>query len=301
MVEHKTTIIAPPSLEGIFRFLTPGKSCADQVAEYGADWIARQYEAHKCLVIDDYPLDFDREFFWRLPMLGGSSGEVLPTPIKKLKYGAVMAKITKPFNEETHVLGKWVKPAEHAFHLQDQTQKIRAQLQQMCRDLFPRYERIEEERGFSIRLTVQAGEEIHFDSYMGMDDDHSRIRVFANLDCRPRIWATAGTLDQWLPRVADEYFHKNNGRHPNDANDFIGGAIRWDDMPLAYMHFGPCSVWFVDSQPVSHEITYGRRMASHTTVFRSESRLDPASAFTPWARRLWESEARRRAGGKTSQ
>lgn len=291
MYSQPSTMIASGSMKDMFVKLIPGKTAKEQYVEYG-DKLADWYESNKLLYIDNYPLEFDRELMWKLPIIGPKE---IPHSLLKMKIRSVMAPITKPFNETTHILGNFVKPAEDAFKLQEMIKSIQIQLQGIARDMFPTYVPIEEERGFSIRLTCQAGEEIHFDSYDGMDDDNHRIRIFANLDCRPRIWSSGGLFEDWIGRFSDEAVYKGTKYHPNKANEFLNNKIDWDQGELAYMMFAPLSVWFTNSQPVSHEIVYGRRMASQTTVVKANSILRPDKAFHIVAADLWKKEWKKRA------
>lgn len=291
MYTQETAISAPRNLEDMFIRLRPGRTAKQQYEEHG-DQLAEAYEDKKLLYIDNYPFDFDKELMWSLPIIGPKE---IPHSLLKMKIGGTMAPITKPFNEHTHILGNFVKPAEKAFAMQVMIKSIQQQLQQIARDMFPMYKPIEEERGFSIRLTCQAGEEIHFDSYDGMDDPNHRIRLFANLDCRPRIWSTGGVFENWIDKFDDSLIYKGAKHHPNKANEFLNEKINWDKYgDLAYIMFAPMSVWFVDSQPVSHEIVYGRRMASQTTVVDPSTVLHPEKMFHVTAAKLWKDEYEKR-------
>lgn len=292
MYTQETVISAPNQLQDMFVRLTPGLTAKEQYEKHG-DQLAEMYENKKLLYIDNYPFEFDRELMWSLPIIGPKE---IPHSLLKMKIGGALAPITKPFNDQTHILGNFVKPAEKAFAMQDMIKSIQQQLQQIARDMFPMYKPIEEDRGFSIRLTCQAGEEIHFDSYAGMDDGNHRVRIFANLDCRPRIWSTGGLFENWIDKFDDALIIKGTSHHPNKANEFLNEKIDWDKHgDLAYMMFAPLSVWFVDSQPVSHEIVYGRRMASQTTVIDPATVLHPEKMFHVTAKELWRKEYQKRA------
>ncbi len=288
MYTQPTVISAPSNLQDMFVRLTPGKSAKEQYEEYGSQ-LAEWYEDKKLMYIDNYPFDIDTDLLWRTASI--KPGNV-PHALLKMKLGAALAPITKPFNNQTHILGHFVRPAEDAIALQALIKSVHSQLQAVARGMFPMYVPIEEQRGFSIRLTTQIGEEIHFDSYAGMDDDNHRVRIFANLDCRPRIWSTGGLFEDWIGKFDDELVALGAKHHPNKANEFLNDKINWDkDGDLAYMMFAPMSLWLVDSQPVSHEIVYGRRMASQTTVVKTSSTLHPDKAFHIVAADLWKKRA----------
>ena len=108
----------------------------------------------------------------------------------------------------------------------------------------------------SVRLTRTLFENLHWDEHW-IDGDFHTARVFANLDCRPRIWHLSHRLPDMMRLLyAEHRLERFAGRDPNEMlsyinSDVLGGLSNiWrDNLPRHRIAFEPGEVWVGESPP----------------------------------------------------
>ena len=116
----------------------------------------------------------------------------------------------------------------------------------------------------SLRLTRTMFENLHWDNH-SIDDDFHQARIFANLDCRPRIWNVGLRFTEWMRMHYREHdLSRFAGKDPNIMLNYITGDVlggtqqTWmDKEPRHRIAFEPGEVWLGESRLISHQIYYG--------------------------------------------
>lgn len=197
--------------------------------------------------------------------------------IKKAKMKHVMIPVGSVPDGE-HVLNKLGIDARAAEHLQGIISRVNAYLISFARLLFPSYRFLETDSGITWRFTVTESEEMHYDSYGGAEIENHHVRLFLNLDDRPRLWGIGNPVTRTLKIYRDRlapYKHL----HPNILNNEVNSALPWVEVPRHYAMFMPGNAWLVNSQLVAHEIIYGRKMVACTFEVDPRSMQDPSKSF----------------------
>jgi hypothetical protein len=166
----------------------------------------------------------------------------------------------------------------------EQIRSVNAQLEGICRRLFPNYRVLKP--SITWRLTDTVNENLHIDVYNQDIPDH-HLRLFVNLDIVPRIWHTSFTLptmlDQYLGMLDSDFVRNASpGRICHDLNFAVFGGFETagrEGKPKHIAFFEPNEIWLVDSRKVSHQIFYGRRAASTEFAIDVSSMEDPLQHY----------------------
>lgn len=113
------------------------------------------------------------------------------------------------------------------------------------------------------RLTETLKDAMHLDSYAGQNNDLHNLRIFVNLDSDYRTWRTSYSVEDILEYYKSKALHVPN-KHPNEINDILNSYIACDALPYHEIKFAPGTLWMVNTQIISHQGWYGRRMAAYT-------------------------------------
>lgn len=277
-LHYPTALLGEPLLP-VLR-ARPGSTVAELRDECGDD-VVRTFEQGGMVLVDDFPLQYDSDFLARINLAAGQEHRV-----KKAKGKSLLAPLV-PETYETHVLSCFF-PGNilQATYFQQQVRWVSAQLAQLVETLFPGY-RVLDSQAYSWRFSLTIDEELHYDSYGQNDDEHVRLRVFYNLDERPRLWAVAGAVDQtlraWSGRVRRE--PRLRDMAPNQVNNWINTGLPCAEIPRSYVAFAPRTLWIVDSQKIGHQILYGRRLLAYTYTIDYASVRFPEARFQEVVRR----------------
>lgn len=147
----------------------------------------------------------------------------------------------------------------------------------------------------SVRLTTTLFENIHWDNH-GIAEDFQQVRIFCNLDQRPRIWHTSHRFVTYLETIYSEHrLERFAGRDPNELNDYVCGKVLGgtrgactDNLPRHVIAFDPGEVWFGESRILSHQIFYGERAMVYMFFVHPEGMLRPERRFNEQVRLLHE-------------
>ena len=172
------------------------------------------------------------------------------------------------------------------------------QVYELYRRLFPRYE--EYKAVYSWRFTETMYENLHWDN-IDTSDDFQQVRVFANLDDRPRLWCISERIDSFAARTYEELGLAQFSRETPDRfafalnNQILGGMERTclDPMKRHHLAFAPGEVWLCESRLLSHQIYSGYRASAAMFYVKPESMDDPELRFHARILRLHEAKAAR--------
>jgi hypothetical protein len=159
-----------------------------------------------------------------------------------------------------------------AAHLQEIIRRVDAQLLKTVQATFPRYKILGNNNTW--RLTQTDPEGMHFDSYGDATDDNHLVRLFVNLDDKPRLWGVGPRVWDVLRKYPD-LFRPHRDRHPNQLNKNVNALLPWREVVKHFVAFAPRNLWLVNSQVVAHEIVWGRKMIACSFY------VDPATMYRP--------------------
>lgn len=167
--------------------------------------------------------------------------------------------LLNPNFEQNHILGNFTHYAKDLqICISEITNWCFIQIMNQC---FPGYNI--ESSNWTWRLTHTNADDMHLDTYAGQNNDLHNVRIFINLDDKPRIWRTSYAL----PEIYTKYYsvvQKYKNLHPNEINAYLNKEISWKDLPYHEIYFAPWSMWMCNSQWISHQGFYGNKMAAYT-------------------------------------
>lgn len=184
-----------PDVPFNFFILDSHKSIGDYARAYG-DEIARRYENYDAIYFPHFPLNFDLEFFQNLRMPADVAKIGTTNGIENSLYKRGPDSIS---HDPEHVLFKLYGMNPLAGYAQHQIQSVNGQISEALRALFPRYFSLAR-ANITYRLTETKDGGLHFDVFKGgrpFGDANNmirRIKLFINVDTKPRHWHTSFTL-----------------------------------------------------------------------------------------------------------
>lgn len=118
------------------------------------------------------------------------------------------------------------------------------------------------------------GENLHIDNLQGCNEI-AQVRVFANLDTKPRHWAVGQHWDHYAERYYDTHSLKECAHNAFEFNGRLNHAAfgpSWgtSDEPRHRIAFDPGEVWLTNSALVAHQVRGGNLMciAHHEYPYR---------------------------------
>jgi len=150
-------------------------------------------------------------------------------------------------------------------------------------ECFPGYD--VKDQNWTWRLTKTDAEEMHLDTYAGQSNDFHNVRIFINLDDKPRIWKTSYTIPTIYTKY-NEIIQQYKKLHPNEINGHLNKVIKWNELPYHEFYFAPWAIWMCNSQWISHQAWYGNKMAAFTFRIDYRTMLHPNLNFEHNARSL---------------
>lgn len=188
-----------------------------------------------------------------------------------------------PAGHPLHVL--FPRHPEAAAAMQGVIRTVNGRVRAAVARLFPGYRVVDEH--ITWRLTDTGREPVHFDSYLGHDQEAHAVRLFFNLDDRPRVWGVGQPVWDTLrahPEVAAEM--AKDDIHPNVFNNRLGTLPAVLDGPRHTVAFAPGAAWLVNTQMIAHEIVSGRRLLAATFFVDPDTARDPSRVFPALVRRV---------------
>lgn len=170
------------------------------------------------------------------------------------------------------------------------------QMQALFRRLFPGY--ADFKSIYSWRFTETMYENLHWDNF-GTTDDFHQVRIFVNIDDRPRLWRISEDIESFARR---SYADANLAHLRDDSadrlayvlnNKVLGGLAHacLDQMPKHHLGFEQGEVWLCETRLVSHQIYSGYRAYAAMFYIDPASMDDPSRRFNERIRRLHEQVA----------
>lgn len=196
---------------------------------------------------------------------------------KKAKSRSLLAPIEGTGEYAKHVLHHYFPDSKgDAVRFQKIVAATNESLRNLVRRLFPTYKFIGED--ITWRFTKTESENIHFDSYGKADDVRHHVRLFVNFDTQPRLWAISHRVVEAINLYRDRV-RPHRGPGANQFNSVLTSVIPWAECPRHFIAFAPGNAWLVNSQIVSHEIIFGRKLVACTFDVDPESMQTPAKHF----------------------
>ncbi len=172
-----------------------------------------------------------------------------------------------------------------AKQLQKLMVRVTQQVRTYVRTWFPMYE-VVDDQSITWRLTQTESEPMHYDSYGVDPNDHHNVRVFINLDTKPRVWGLSRKVQDMI-KIYSELMLPEKNQHPNLFTAALTKKLPWDKIPRTFVSFAPLNMWLVNSQVVAHEIIYGRRMLAATIACKPSSMVHKDLHFVDVVRNAW--------------
>lgn len=154
----------------------------------------------------------------------------------------------------------------------------------------------------SVRLTTTLFENMHWDNHQ-IAEDFQQVRIFCNLDQRPRLWHTSHNFVTFAERLYREHnLERFAGQDPNELNNYICGAVLGgmanackDSLPRHTIAFEPGEIWFGESRIISHQIFYGERAMVYMFFVSPDGMMQPDRRFNQQVEDLHARMAQRAA------
>lgn len=251
-----------------------------------SETLVNHYESGKVVLLANTPFKIDYDLLNQVTVPEGRR-------FKKLTDRFFLQpKLYRPRDAQAFLATFGMNPAFY-FKVRKEVQSVNAQVREMGKTLFPTYKFLEWD--VSWRFTQTGPEDLHLDSF-GSNDDYQYVRIFINIDHKPRIWNVSHRLDELTKRYyqtghLDELRDLSGNEFCHKVNLLAFGGMEragrdGHDRHVVELEQG--DVWLCDSRVVSHQIVSGQRLvASHFKV-ASGSMLNPAAGIDAKVRHLHE-------------
>lgn len=242
--------------------------------------VAAAYQDNHCVVFP--PVDLDADVAWLRtlrPAPQADPGRAIAVKKAKAKW-----LLTDDPADPNSILRQVAGSEKAARRFLAEVRRVHARVMAFVRAAFPGVT-VLNDRDFTWRLTTTADEAMHFDNYGFGPVDHGTLRVFVNLDDRPRHWALGPTFPVGLAACAAKLDRAHWDLHPNQLNLQVNLASDWEATPRHHLLLAPLAAWVVNSQAVAHEIVWGRKLIAYSVHVDPATLPDPAKDFNAAARR----------------
>ncbi|MCC6920799.1 MAG: hypothetical protein IT548_16495 [Alphaproteobacteria bacterium] len=287
------TIIKHPGVEDYFVERT-----LDEITA-APNGLIPDYEANRLILLKNYRVDVDFDAFAQMSQNTAGADKNLRKTLKKLSANHIMAATPESKDPIHRAIIDVLCKKDPALFQRVQTGMLSAhkEVMRLFKSCFPQYEYFRVIP--SVRLTQTLFENLHWDNHQ-IDDDFQQVRIFVNLDHRPRIWNVSHNFVSYAREVyKDHHLEQFAGRDPNEMNDYICGKILGgtsgactDTLPRHVVAFDPGEVWFGESRMISHQIYYGERAMVYMFFVKPEGMLDRGRRFNAQVESLHKSFAR---------
>ena len=277
------TILKHPQVEDYFVELT-----LDEIKER-PHGIIPEYESNRLIILKDYRLPIDLDVFAEMSTnLGRIEDPKIRRTVKKmtstnfLREGYSADDVRTVPNPITRAAYDVLCNGDADLYLgvRDAMRTAHETLLHLYEICFPDYSyfRIIP----TIRLTQTLFENLHWDNHQ-IAEDFQQVRIFCNLDQRPRIWHVSHNFVTYARQLYQEHqLSRFAGQDPNLLNNYICGSVLGgsrnacrDNLPRHVIAFEPGEIWFGESRMLAHQIFYGERAMVYMFM------IDPARMLSP--------------------
>ena len=256
-----------PDLRNPIFELEPHDTVQGYADTYG-DQIAEALEDNKLIYAPKVPILCD---------LKGLQRVKLPQSVQKfgtqLIYSPLLVNTENGISVLDSSIFHKLMPNDHlaAAYLAEQSKLLDHQIQAIFRMLFPRYRTASEHSTFRF---ADGQCDVHFDYF---DDPmiYHRVKIFINLDHKPRIWRLGPDLFDMIETLRD--------RLPdplpdtiNDLNRFTQHEKTIADQPYHVLHFPILSMVIANGDTLAHGVEFGRRAIALENLVHVDSMLNPS-------------------------
>jgi hypothetical protein len=163
--------------------------------------------------------------------------------------------------------------AQRFEHFREQILSVDAQIDRIARTIFDRHRFLTET--ITWKFQRNRGENMHIDNLNGCDKA-AQIRLFVNLDSKPRKWSVGRHWRYYAERefdrakLPDTALDSCNFNHRLSAAAF-GVSTDTCEEPRHFVEFEPGEVWLANSALVAHQVRGGDvlALAHHEYSYRS--------------------------------
>ncbi len=182
-------------------------------------------------------------------------------------------------------------------HFQDQVRSGDNQVYALYKRIFPNYR--DTKQIYTWRFTETLFENLHWDNF-GTTEDFHQVRIFCNVDGRPRLWRTSERSETFARRV---YAEKSLQRFADETPDRFAFALNnkvlggmagacLDGMRVNHLAFEQGDVWLCETRLVSHQIYSGYRAIASMFFIDPESMDNPELRYDARVKRIHADFAR---------
>ncbi|MCC6920291.1 MAG: hypothetical protein IT548_13910 [Alphaproteobacteria bacterium] len=273
-------IIRNPNVEDYF----VERTLAD--AKAGPNGFIPDYEANRLIVLKDYRVPLDFEAFAAMSTNTESADKAMQRVLKKVVSTHIMEatpESTLPVHQA--VFKVFCKSDPELLRRAQAAMKVAHDAAiSIFKTCFPTYEYFKLIP--SVRLTQTMFENMHWDNH-NIPEDFQQVRIFVNLDQRPRVWNVSHNFVEYARSIYRErHLERFAGRDPNDLNDYVCGEVLGgsagaclDTLPRHVVGFDPGEVWMGESRMLAHQIFYGERAMVYMFFVKPEKMLNPQRRF----------------------
>ena len=277
-----------PDVPDHFLVLERKESFGDYARAYG-DALAEHCENHGVIVVPFMPIQFDLGLFQSMTFpkdwkkIGTVNGIEAPMYVREGQNVR---------QRSDHPLAALGMGSKWSSYLQSQITSFNWQLRCGLAMLFPAYHSLGE-GNITWRLTHTTEEGMHFDVFgkgapmVPAARKLNRVKIFINIDTEPRLWRTS--ID--LPAVLAACRDRLPDELPDDVNvvnDVIDRFGVLKELPFHRLAYPTMSAVISNSEVVSHEVVYGRRVIGGEFLCEQEDMVDPGKLTHACLRRWLE-------------
>jgi hypothetical protein len=260
--------------------------------------LIEDYEANRLILLKNYRMAVDFEAFAQMSGNASGADKRFQKTLKKLSAHHIL-RATVDSDDPVHrgvievLCNNDTALFERVRSAMKEAHKEALRLFEVC---FPGYEYFRVIP--SVRLTRTMFENLHWDNHR-IDDDFQQVRIFVNLDQRPRIWNVSHTFTGFARQIYEKHnLGRFAGQDPNNMNNYIVGDVLGgtrsaclDTLPRHVVAFDPGEVWFGESRMISHQIYYGERAMVYMFFVKPSGMLDQGRRFNAQVEALHRSFA----------
>lgn len=236
--------------------------------------IIRQYERGSIIILGHSPFSIDLDVLNRVSLPSGRRFQKLTD--RFFTY----PKLQRP---EVRRVFRDAFGTDLALYLafRREVKRLSRALREFARSVFQPYRFLKLD--VSWRFTETGPEGLHVD-YFRREEDLHYLRMFVNVDRKPRVWTVGHRLEELVRRNGDKaWLLELTGSPSNEVcrriNQFVFdpiNALPHEATERHFVHFTPGDVWICETRLNSHEIYSGHRVVATDFYVDPSSMLDPS-------------------------
>ena len=238
-----------------------------------SDELVRHYEAGDLIILKNAPFKIDFELLNQVTVPEGKRFQKLSDKF------IVYPKLYKPEIARFMLENFAGRPLLYA-RFRHEVQRVSDDIRTFLRTVFRTYRILK--TGVSWRFTETGPESLHVD-YFNPKQDFDYLRLFINIDERPRVWTVSHQLDELIRRnfdkaklaeIVDAPLHQVSLRMTTQVLKLLS-FLPPEETDRHVIEFAQGDVWLCETRLNSHQIFSGRRMIATDFYVDPSTMLDP--------------------------